>query len=1268
MYKGRTMRKKDLIYFASAALLLSVSAQVAKADEVTSNEPVTADNNHQQVVPSVETKTGEELVPATSYTAPATVVESTERASQPVASAVTSSVSSEETVSATESTTAAPQEKPSVGASTFFDAGSHAPASRSTDVAVQPKTFVDVSSHNGDISVEDYRVLANKGVGGVVVKLTENTWYNNPNAASQIRNAQAVGLQVSTYHFSRYTTEEAARAEARFYIAAAQRLGLPKSTLMVNDFEDAKMQPNINRNTQAWADEMRKNGYTNLMFYTSASWLDENNLHKKGPVNTAQFGIENFWVAQYPAPKLSANDAKTLRYNGKAGAWQFSSQAELLPGKHLFDHNIDYTGRFTANYKQTSDPTQGNLSGKISVINNDTMTGRFDVLISDVKAPNGVASVSVPIWSDVNGQDDLVWYVAAKQNDGTYKVSVKASDHKNSTGKYNIHLYYNQLNGKQIGVTTSSTEVSIGKRPNVPVSADLSIDVDKSAGTFTITAKNLKGFENYKEIKIPFWSHAKGMDDIKWYTPVRQLDGSYKVVAKAIDHENVDGRYEAQIFYYDAQGQRQFVQKAFAEYSTGKPNVPVSADLSIDVDKSAGTFTITAKNLKGFENYKEIKIPFWSHAKGMEDIKWYTPVRQSDGSYKVVAKASDHENVDGRYEAQIFYYDAQGQRQFVQKAFAEYSTGKPNVPVSADLSIDVDKSAGTFTITAKNLKGFENYKEIKIPFWSHAKGMDDIKWYTPVRQLDGSYKVVAKAIDHENVDGRYEAQIFYYDAQGQRQFVQKAFAEYSTGKPNVPVSADLSIDVDKSAGTFTITAKNLKGFENYKEIKIPFWSHAKGMDDIKWYTPVRQLDGSYKIVAKASDHENVDGRYEAQIFYYDAQGQRQFVQKAFAEYKKEQPLSGTLSIENNNKDTGTFDVIIKDVYSPKGVRTVQVPIWSAKDGQDDIRWYEATRQANGDYKVSVKASDHKNSTGLYYVHLYYIQNDGSRVGVLASSTEVEFRNANTKTRAFIKNVNVEAGTYTVEVDQAPQGRQIKNVRVAAWSQDHQENLYWYSTAPTGIQTDVHVSAVNHKNLAGNYTTHVYVDYVDGGVEGFNLGQTALNPRGTTGQTGLSPRVDSGQRDRVLRAAASLVGVRGGSAAHQQLVNDYNSVRPLPVGYAVKNTDDWCDVFVTTIFQREGLSDLVGRECGVERHIQIFKRLGIWNEDGGSTPKAGDIITFNWDQDSQPNNGFADHIGIVESVSNGIIHTIEGNSNDQVRRKTYRIGHGNIRGFASPRYQ
>ena len=687
---------------------------------------------------------------------------------------------------------------------------------------------------------------------------------------------------------------------------------------------------------------------------------------------------------------------------------------------------------------------------------------------------------------------------------------------------------------------------------------------------------------------------------------------------------------------------------------------PVSADLTIAKSESDGTFTITAKNLQGLDGYEEVKIPFWSHANGMKDIIWYTPSRQADGSYTVTAKASDHENADGKYEAQVFYVDAKGQNKFVKKAFIDYTAPKP----SADLTITKSESDGTFTITAKNLQGFDSYKEVKIPFWSHANGIKDIIWYTPTRQADGSYTVTAKASDHENADGKYEAQVFYVDANGQNKFVKKAFIDYTAPKP----SADLTITKSESDGTFTITAKNLQGFDGYTEVKIPFWSHANGMKDIIWYTPTRQADGSYTVTAKASDHENADGQYEAQVFYVDAKGQNKFVKKAFIDFKNQSRPTASLLIQNNNKDAGTFDVIIKDVYSPKGVRTVQVPTWSDKDGQDDIRWYEAARQSNGDYKVSVKASDHKNSTGKYHIHLYYIQNDGSRVGVGSTTTEVEFRNAQTKTQTGIKNVNSGAGTYTVTVDQAPQGRRIKNIRVAAWSQAHQENLFWYSTAPSGMHTEVQVSAANHQYQSGNYTTHVYVDYVDGGVEGFNLGQTALHPRATVDQTAFSPRVTNGQRDRVLRAAASLVGVRGGTAAHQQLVNDYNSVKPLPVGYAVKTTDDWCDIFVTTVFQREGLSGLIGRECGVERHIQIFKRLGIWNEDGTTTPKAGDIITFNWDQNSQQNNGFADHIGIVESVSNGIIHTIEGNSNNQVRRNTYRIGHGNIRGFATPRYQ
>ena len=160
---------------------------------------------------------------------------------------------------------------------------------------------------------------------------------------------------------------------------------------------------------------------------------------------------------------------------------------------------------------------------------------------------------------------------------------------------------------------------------------------------------------------------------------------------------------------------------------------------------------------------------------------------------------------------------------------------------------------------------------------------------------------------------------------------------------------------------------------------------------------------------------------------------------------------------------------------------------------------------------------------------------------------------------------------------------------------------------------------------------------------------------------------SGALNNVLSIAQSYLGVEMGSAKHKKIVDAYNSVNPKPVGYTVKYSDDWCDVFVTTVFQQAGLSSLIGRECGVQRHIGIMQQKGIWQ--GKVLPKAGDVITFDWD-----GGGFADHIGIVESVKDGVVTTIEGNSspytssgNTKVNRKTYNWNASYIKGYARPNY-
>lgn len=61
-----------------------------------------------------------------------------------------------------------------------------------------------------------------------------------------------------------------------------------------------------------------------------------------------------------------------------------------------------------------------------------------------------------------------------------------------------------------------------------------------------------------------------------------------------------------------------------------------------------------------------------------------------------------------------------------------------------------------------------------------------------------------------------------------------------------------------------------------------------------------------------------------------------------------------------------------------------------------------------------------------------------------------------------------------------------------------------------------------------------------------------------------------------------------------------------------------------------------------------------------------IIFFDWDNESGQ-DGLPDHVGIVQKVENGTIYTIEGNSGDICKVKTYTKEHYEIKGYGIPKY-
>ena len=134
---------------------------------------------------------------------------------------------------------------------------------------------------------------------------------------------------------------------------------------------------------------------------------------------------------------------------------------------------------------------------------------------------------------------------------------------------------------------------------------------------------------------------------------------------------------------------------------------------------------------------------------------------------------------------------------------------------------------------------------------------------------------------------------------------------------------------------------------------------------------------------------------------------------------------------------------------------------------------------------------------------------------------------------------------------------------------------------------------------------------------------------------------------VLNVMRSWIGYSEANGKFRQIIDLYNSYLPLARGYAVQYTDEWCDTAVSAAAIQAGCVDLIGTECGCEKHIEIFKEKGIWIEDGTIVPLPGDIILYNWDCQVQPNDGYSDHIGYVESVSGQMITVMEGNYNEEV---------------------
>ncbi|MCB5092669.1 GBS Bsp-like repeat-containing protein [Streptococcus mutans] len=368
------------------------------------------------------------------------------------------------------------------------------------------------------------------------------------------------------------------------------------------------------------------------------------------------------YVFQETTPvKNAASMSSPTQFNFDKGDKVFYDKVLEADG-HQWISYVSYSGirRYVVIGKLTTQPSpiETKVSGTI-VIQNKTAQ-QFDVIISNVSSTQGIKEVLVPVWSEQNGQDDIVWYQATKQGEGVYKVTIKVSDHKNNSGNYHVHLYYLLDNGEQRGVGATMTEVEAPK----PVETTGIISIaNKSSQGFDVLITNASSTQDIKEVLVPVWSEQNGQDDIVWYQATKQGEGVYKVAVKVSDHKNNSGNYNIHLYYRLSTGELRVVGGKTTEVEAPKP-VETTGIISI-ANKSSQGFDVLITNASSTQDIKEVLVPVWSEQNGQDDIIWYQATKQGEGVYKVAVKVSDHKNDSGNYNIHLYYRLSTGELRVV---------------------------------------------------------------------------------------------------------------------------------------------------------------------------------------------------------------------------------------------------------------------------------------------------------------------------------------------------------------------------------------------------------------------------------------------------------------------------------------------------------------------------------------------------------------------------------------------------------------------------
>ena len=599
-------------------------------------------------------------------------------------------------------------------------------------------------------------------------------------------------------------------------------------------------------------------------------------------------------------------------------------------------------------------------------------------------------------------------------------------------------------------------------------------------GTCEINASNIPDVYG---VQYAVWSVSNGADDLVWYTASKDSNGDWKATVPLSNHKTL-GAYAVHAYVMKTDGSSYYMGDTSFNVAEA-----VSASLSVDnVNNVSGTFEVRVSGIHSNYSVSTVQIPVWSAA-DQSDIVWYTAQLQSDGSYTANVDIANHGCKYGTYQVHAYIYDSVGVSSCI-------GTTSVNIKkCESDVSVGIDASETNIQVSGWHIPGTlgASLSKVEYAVWSAEGGQDDLVFYTA--GLNGDRWEMNVPLFNHKTFGKYYIHTYATYANG----VREKIAENTIDVEAARVDNAYVQNINTVSGTFDVVVSNPRAIAGVSNVVVPVWS-KEDRSDMHWYFATKQADGTYVAHVDIANHNCNFGTYQVYVYVQNGVSGMESVSNPFT-VKIPRPQA-TIS---NTSDNANANYAVTGWHIPgtlgKSLAKVQYAVWSDKNGQDDLVFYDASLSQDK-WIANIPIANHK-TTGTYYVHAYATDITGNMQYVGCTSfvvPEVSVKNVK------IQNVNTVSGTFDVVSSGVNASGLIRDVRYAIWSASDQSDIRWYSaTAQADGTYKAHFDVANHNSRFGKYNVHTYVLSQNGTLECVNM-QT-VNMSAPSAQVSASPNGD-----------------------------------------------------------------------------------------------------------------------------------------------------------------